>query len=67
MLIAWLPRERLLMVADVVNSDAPLPATATQDQKSLFNAVRLLKLDPLQIVPVHGNPIPWSDFAKIVN
>ena len=67
MLIAWLPKERLLMVADVINTNEPLPAVATADQKSLFNSVRALKLDPVQIVPVHGNPIPWTDFTKIVN
>jgi glyoxylase-like metal-dependent hydrolase (beta-lactamase superfamily II) len=66
MLIAWLPKERILLEADVINTDAPLPATATRDQVSLFNAARMLKLDPVQIVPVHGNPIPWADFARTV-
>ena len=66
MLMAWLPKERLLMEADVVDTNAPLPAMPTRDQTSLFNAVKLLKLDPLQIVPVHGKPIPWTDFTKIM-
>jgi hypothetical protein len=65
MLIAYLPRERILMEADVVSTDAPLPATPTRDQTSLFNAVKRLNLDPATIVPVHGDPIPWAEFAKI--
>jgi len=43
-----------------------MPAEATRDQVSLINAVKALKLDPLQIVSVHGNPIPWTDFTKII-
>jgi hypothetical protein len=38
----------------------------TSDQKNLFKAVKTLRLDPLTIVPVHGKPIPWADFAKLV-
>jgi glyoxylase-like metal-dependent hydrolase (beta-lactamase superfamily II) len=66
MVIAYLPKERMLIEADVVNTGAPLPATATRDQTSLFNAVKALKLDPETIVPVHGNPLPWADFARII-
>jgi glyoxylase-like metal-dependent hydrolase (beta-lactamase superfamily II) len=66
MLIAYLPKERLLIEADVVNTDAPLPSMPTSDQKNLYKAVKALKLDPVTIVPVHGNPIPWADFAKLV-
>ncbi len=66
MLVAYLPKERLLFEADVVKTGAPLPSTASRDQTSFFNAVRTLKLDPLTIVPVHGDPLPWADFARIV-
>ena len=44
-----------------------VPAVLSRDQQSFFNAVRILKLDPARIVPVHGKPIPWSDFVKIAN
>ncbi len=66
MLMAYLPRERLLMEADVINTDAPLGSKASADQVNFFKAVQTLKLDPLTIVPVHGSPIAWSEFAKIV-
>src|SRR6266850_1513125 len=65
MLMAYLPKERLLLEADLVDTNEALPATLSRDQQSFANAVRLLKLDPARIVPVHGKPIPWSDFAKI--
>ena len=48
-----------------VDTNEALPTTLSRDQNSFLNAVRLLKLDPARIVPVHGKPIPWSDFAKI--
>ncbi len=62
----YLPKERILIEADVVNTGAPLPSTATRDQTSLFNAVKTLKLDPVTIVPVHGHPLPWADFARTI-
>ncbi|PYS15310.1 MAG: hypothetical protein DMG15_05355, partial [Acidobacteria bacterium] len=65
MLMAYLPKEKLLLEADLVDTNEALPTTLSRDQNSFLNAVRLLKLDPARIVPVHGKPIPWSDFAKI--
>ena len=65
MLMAYLPKEKLLLEADLVDTTEPLPAALSRDQQSFLNAVRILKLDPARIVPVHGKPIPWVDFAKI--
>jgi glyoxylase-like metal-dependent hydrolase (beta-lactamase superfamily II) len=67
MLMAYLPKEKLLLEADLVDTIAPLPAALTRDQRSFYNAVQKLKLDVGRIVPVHGNPIPWSDFAKVAS
>jgi glyoxylase-like metal-dependent hydrolase (beta-lactamase superfamily II) len=64
MLMVYLPKERLLLEADLVNTNEPLPATLSRDQRSFLNNVRALKLDPATIVPVHGKPIPWTDFAN---
>jgi glyoxylase-like metal-dependent hydrolase (beta-lactamase superfamily II) len=61
MLIAWLPRERLLFEADLVDTTQPRSAAPTSDQRSFFNAVKKLGLEPVQIVPVHGRPVPWAD------
>ena len=67
MLMAYLPKEKILIEADLVNTNVPLPTTATKDQQTFYREVReQLKLDVSQIAPIHGKPIPWSDFAKFV-
>ena len=66
MLMAYLPKERLLIEADLVDTDRPLPATPTADMRNFFNETRMLKLDVSRIVPIHGKPIPWSDFMKVI-
>ena len=66
MLMAYLPRERLLIEADLVDTDRPLPAAPTADMRSFYNETRMLKLDVSRIVPIHGKPIPWSDFMKVI-
>jgi glyoxylase-like metal-dependent hydrolase (beta-lactamase superfamily II) len=63
MLIAYLPKEKLLLEADLLDTDQPRPASPTRDQISFHAAVTRLGLDVAQIVPVHGKPVPWSDFA----
>jgi glyoxylase-like metal-dependent hydrolase (beta-lactamase superfamily II) len=65
MLMAFLPRERLLLQADLVNTFEPLPARLSGDQRSFFNAVRKLKLDVARLVPAHGRPIAWSAFEAV--
>lgn len=40
----------------------PAPSAA---QRTLYNQVRTLKLDVSQIVPVHGNPVPWTEFLRV--
>lgn len=64
MLMAYLPRERMLLQADLVNTVEPLPARISGDQRSFFNAVQKLKLDVARLVPVHGRPIPWATFES---
>jgi glyoxylase-like metal-dependent hydrolase (beta-lactamase superfamily II) len=65
MLMAYLPKERMLIEADLVDTDAPLPAALSRDQQSFFREVQKLKLDVGQLVPIHGKPVPWTDFAKV--
>ena len=64
MLIAYLPKEKLLFEADLFDTNQPRPAKPTADQRSFYNAVTRLGLDVARIVPVHGNPVPWADFAN---
>jgi hypothetical protein len=65
MLIAYLPKEKLLIEADLVNTDEPLPARLSRDQRSFVNAVQKLRLDVTQLVPMHGRPVPWSRVSNI--
>src|SRR5258705_1777739 len=65
MLMAYLPREKILIESDIVNTNNPLPAMPTRDMHTLRTEVTRLKLDVSQIVPIHGKRIPWSDFMKI--
>ena len=68
MLMVHLPKEKLLIEADLFNppaANAPLP-TASAASTSLYNNVQRLKLDVAQIVPIHGRVFPWADFVKIV-
>jgi len=62
MLMAYLPKEKLLLEADLVDTFEPLPSRISGDQRSFFNAVQKLKLDVARLVPTHGRPIPWAAF-----
>lgn len=66
MLMAYLPRERMVIQADLLDTHVPLPAVPSNSNRALYNQVQRLKLDVSQIVPIHGKPIPWSDFAKLM-
>ena len=65
MLMAYLPGEKLLFEADIFDTDRPRPATPTQDQRSFYTQVGRLGLDVSQIVPVHGAPVAWAEFARL--
>jgi hypothetical protein len=32
--------------------------------RSFYNQVQRMKLDVATIAPVHGKPVPWSEFVK---
>ena len=66
MLMAYLPKERMLIEADLFDTHEPPPSTPTPANTSLNNLVQRLKLDIAQIVPIHGKPVPWSAFAKVI-
>jgi hypothetical protein len=50
----------------LLDTHVPLPATPSAANRSFFNQVQALKLDVQQIVPIHGKPVPWSDFMKLM-
>ena len=65
MLMAYLPKEKILIENDLLNTDWPTPAMPTREMNTLRTEVNTLKLDVQTIVPIHGKPIPWSDFLKM--
>jgi hypothetical protein len=64
MLMVYLPRERLIVEADLVDTHLPLAPTAAG--RALINQVRALRLDVAQVVPIHGQPMAWADVVKAV-
>ena len=64
--MAYLPKERMVIEADLFDTHEPLPTAPTAANRSLYNEVRQLKLDVSTIVPIHGKPVPWSDFLKVM-
>jgi glyoxylase-like metal-dependent hydrolase (beta-lactamase superfamily II) len=66
MLMAYLPKEKLVIEADLFDSHTPRPAAPSAATRSFVNQVRALKLDVAQVVPIHGRPVPWSEVVKAV-
>ena len=69
MLMAYLPRERILMEADVFTppaAGAQPPATPPPAAVNLYENVRAYKLDVQTLAPLHGRVIPWAEFLKFV-
>jgi len=71
MLIAYLPKEKMVVEADLFTPpapNAPLPTAVTPSHRSFYNNVQRLKLDVTTIAPIHGGrTYPWADFVKFVN
>jgi len=66
MLMAYLPKEKLVIEADLFDTHLPPPAMPTAANRTFYNEVQTLKLDVSRIVPIHGRPVPWADFLKVV-
>lgn len=68
MLVAYLPKEKILFNADLYSppaQGAQLPATPTAAAKTLNQNIRKLKLDVAQHVPVHGRVGTHDEFMKM--
>ena len=55
-----------MIEADLFDTHEPPPAHAERANQSFYDEVRTLKLDVARIVPIHGQPVPWADFARIM-
>jgi hypothetical protein len=65
MLMAYLPKEKMVIEADLFDTHVAPSATASAANRSFYNQVQRLKLDVSTIVPIHGKPVPWSDFSRL--
>jgi glyoxylase-like metal-dependent hydrolase (beta-lactamase superfamily II) len=68
MLIAYFPKEKILVNADLYSppaQGAQLPAP-NANIRSLNQNIQRLKLDVAQHVPIHGQPGPMDQFRQIV-
>ena len=68
MLIAYFPKERILVNADLysppaANAQPPMPNAS---MRTLRANIQRLRLDVGQHVPTHGQPGPGDQFMKIV-
>jgi glyoxylase-like metal-dependent hydrolase (beta-lactamase superfamily II) len=67
MLMAYLPKEKIAIEADLFDSNAPLPSAPTAANRALDNHVRRLGLDVETIAPIHGRAVAWSEFQKLIS
>jgi len=64
-LIAYLPKERILMYGDGYNpppgDDPRTPDRTPEYGLQLYENVQRLKLNPARIAPVHGRVVPFEN------
>ena len=64
MLIAYFPREKIVVQADLFNAAATM---ANANARAFNNNLQRLKLDVQQIVGIHGTPVPIAQFQQVVS
>ncbi|MBI4886711.1 MAG: MBL fold metallo-hydrolase [Acidobacteria bacterium] len=64
MLMVYIPKEKIVVQADLYNPQAPAPNASTRT----FNQnLQRLKLDVATIVGIHGNPAPMAQFVQTMS
>jgi hypothetical protein len=68
MLMAYLPKEKILVNADLYSPPQPgaEPGAPTPGMRTLYRNMLKLKLDVAQHVPIHGRVGTNDEFLKIV-
>ena len=70
MLIAYFPKEKLVVEADLYTPPAPgqqPSGTPSGSNRTFYQNLQRLRLDVETIVPVHGQPSPMSAFVEFLN
>ena len=68
MLMAYLPRERILIEADIYTppaAEAQMPAMPPRAAVNLYDNIRAYKLEPMTIAPLHGRVVPVCRFPEV--
>jgi glyoxylase-like metal-dependent hydrolase (beta-lactamase superfamily II) len=68
-LLAYLPKEKILVQADVYSPaapNAPPPATPNPAAMNLYDNIQRLKLDVAQIAPIHGRIVPLAELERTI-
>ena len=68
-IMAYLPKEKILVEADVYTPAAPnaaLPAQPNPDSVALYDNIDRLKLTVDQILPMHGRKVPLAELQKSI-
>ncbi len=65
MLIAYLPREGILMNADLFSPRGQAPAVPTTGMRTLYENIKKLRLDVERHVPVHGGIATHDEFMAM--
>ena len=67
MLIAYLPKEKIVVNADLYSPRGPgNPATPNASSVNFYENIKRLKLDIATIAPIHGRVVPMSDFVEFM-
>jgi glyoxylase-like metal-dependent hydrolase (beta-lactamase superfamily II) len=68
MLIGYLPKEKVLIEADVYNPAPPnaAPGPVVKESVNLYENLKRLNLDVQQIAPLHGHLVTMSDLQKAI-
>src|SRR5437762_8692063 len=67
LIMAYLPKEKLLVEADAYTPappNAPPPAQPNANNVNLYENIERLKLAVDQILPLHGRKVPFSELQK---
>jgi glyoxylase-like metal-dependent hydrolase (beta-lactamase superfamily II) len=69
LIMAYLPKEKLLVEADAYTPappNTPPPAQANPFSVNLYDNIERLKLAVDQILPIHGRMVPLAELAKAI-